>query len=324
MPKHVIPHEVCLSSFSGCQSSNMRVNSSFSDSVSSPLLCFSNVSLYPRIFLCLDYTSSSIIFGAFSITNILFLPLYVFVLWTGFQRRNQRFSAAGSASDSDVFVYHIVIVEIICELGWVLACCATFTCSPGVLIAGYCLLLLSYPGETFFQCLTCVERYLAVVHPITYMGLKRAGGVKVRNISIGCVWLLCFGLAGVLAWYFPEIPSVAFYIIFIITIFVICFCSFSVLFVLIRLGQWKVGGNRQQTDKSKQRAFYTVTAIMVTLGIRLCGILLFNVMLGLEEGIGSNECVVIMSGTWFCLPSSLVLPLLFLHRAGTPARPSRN
>ncbi|KAM7366555.1 hypothetical protein PAMP_015988 [Pampus punctatissimus] len=64
------------------------------------------------------------------------------------------------------------------------------------------------------------------------------------------------------------------------------------------------------------RAFYTIMAIMVALLLRFGGHLLvlsIHATLAVKQSV---RCGVLVSGVWFCIPSSLVLPLLFLHRAG--------
>lgn len=304
----------------------MRVNSSSGVSLLSPRFCFSNSSLYPHFFRCFDCTFISTCFTAFTCTNLLLLPVYVLVLWKGFQRWRRRCSTtAGSASHSDVFIYHSVTVEIIAILGLGFYCISIYTCSPRTLIFGYCALFLTYPGQTLFHSLTCVERYLAVVHPVIYRGLRKEVGVRVRNISIGCVWLISFGIVCFLVMEFPKLPSTLLYVIFAITVIVIVFSSFCVLHALIRLGLWKVGGDRRQIDQSKQRAFHTVMAITGALGFRLSGLLIFNIVFDLSAGIGTKECVFsLIFAPWLCVPSSLVLPLLFLHRAGTLACCSSN
>ncbi|KAK2863416.1 hypothetical protein Q5P01_002949 [Channa striata] len=42
-------------------------------------------------------------------------------------------------------------------------------------IVGLNVFFIIFLGQIMFHVLTCVERYLAVVHPITYRGLKRSG-----------------------------------------------------------------------------------------------------------------------------------------------------
>ena len=97
------------------------------------------------------------------------------------------------------------------------------------------------------------------------------------------------------------------------SLIVMMLCSISVLCVLIRPGPGEQGGDRQQVDKSKQRAFYTILTILGVLLIR-CTWNLFWLILNLTR-VRVN-CVVMVCGAWVNLPCSLLLPLLFLHRAG--------
>ncbi|KAK2863388.1 hypothetical protein Q5P01_002921 [Channa striata] len=179
---------------------------------------------------------------------------------------------------------------------------------------------VAFPGEMYFHTLTCVERYLAVVHPITYRRLRQSWGVRIRNISIGCIWLLCFQWICVKILYNSNFPFIPFFSCLAFSLLVVSFCSFSVLSVLIRPGPGDVGGDDRRVDRLKHRAFHTVMAILAVLwlwfvGVIVCYGLDASSLLSYDDG-----CVVMMLGMWFCLPSSLVLPLLFLHRAGKLCR----
>ncbi|KAJ4918612.1 hypothetical protein JOQ06_027846 [Pogonophryne albipinna] len=153
-------------------------------------------------------------------------------------------SSSSATSHSDHFTYHSIFMQLNEFLGIALFFTGGFIGLRKMFDLGIALLIVPSVGKALFHLLTCVERYLAVVHPITYLGLRQGGGVRIRNLSIGCVCI-------------------------------------SVLYVLKRPGPGEVGGNRKRVDQSKQRAFYTIMAI-----------------------------------TGVILLSSLMLPLLFLHRAG--------
>ena len=171
------------------------------------------------------------------------------------------------------------------------------------------------PGQSLFHCLTCVERYLAVVHPITFMRLRETRGVRIRNISIACVWLLSFGWTGVTKMYLPYFPTVPFLFIMGCGLIVILFCCFSVLRVLTHPGPGEVGGNKEQVAQSKRRAFYMIVAILGVLLLRFVGLL---VSFSLREVVTLPEdlCWIEDFGLALTIPSSLVVPLLFLHKKG--------
>lgn len=264
---------------------------------------------------CFMSRSSSISYCTFLITNsVLLLPFYILVLCLGLRRWWQWRSSSTAAltSPSDSFTYHSIFMGLFGILGYLLVCSGTSQGHIDLTVRGFTVCSFFWYGETFFHTLTCLERYLAAVHPIIYLRIKRERGNKVGNISIGCIWLLCGGKH--LMRLTVDKAMIVDLILVIISFTVVSFCSFSVLSVLIRPGPGDRG--RQSADKSKLRAFYIIIAILIVLFLRLLWsfIVAFTFM-----QLWDVECVVILFGCWFNFPSSFVLPLLFLHRAGTLA-----
>ncbi|KAJ4948209.1 hypothetical protein JOQ06_019746 [Pogonophryne albipinna] len=199
-------------------------------------------------------------------------PSLRFVLYLGFQRWRQQSSTSSTTSHSDIFTFHMVLMELVDYSGITLVILGFHLVNKNATSAGFIITLLPWYGRAYFHVLTCVERYLAVVHPVTYLNLKGQRGVRIRNICIGM----------------------------------------SVLHVLIRPGPGEQGGDRTIVDQSKRRAFYTIVAILGVLLLRSCWNMALVVLIVFNEW----PCVMMVSESWITLPSSLVLPLLFLHRAG--------
>ncbi|KAL7375419.1 hypothetical protein ABVT39_017034 [Epinephelus coioides] len=230
---------------------------------------------FPDSAVCFTYRPSLLIFTSFSVTSILLLlPLCILVLCLGFQQWRQQRSTA--ASHSDIFTYHMVTMEIIGIFGSGLYCYAISVQDPWFMMVGVYFFSVATHGQIPFHMLTCVERYLAVIHPITYLGLRKRGGAIIRNVTIGL----------------------------------------SVLCALIHSGPGEGGGGRHRVDQSKMRAFYTIVAIMGALVMRFGGQLVVQAIHSSSVVSERVSCGLVMSAVWFGLPSSLVLPLLFLHRAG--------
>ncbi|KAF3837561.1 hypothetical protein F7725_005025 [Dissostichus mawsoni] len=240
-------------------------------------------------------------------------PSFIFVLYIGFQRWRKRGSAT-TTSHTDVFTFHMVILELIGVVGNAFYCHSLYTDDPVTGQVGKYVLSAISPGQTLFHMLTCVERYLAVVHPVIYLRLRQGGGVRIRNISIGCVWCICFFVASLQS--IPMFQLVIALMFFAISLIVAFFCSISVLFVLIRPGPGEGGGKRERVDHSKQRALHTMMAITAALSWRLLSILLISSLYSSPLVAKCDIALMIWSAYWFTLPSSLVLPLLFLQRAG--------
>lgn len=98
------------------------------------------------------------------------------------------------------------------------------------------------------------------------------------------------------------------------SLIIISFCSLSALCVLNHSGPGEHGRDKVKVDESKQRAFYTIMAILGVLMLR-CVVNLVWSMRSLLNG-GINECVAIITEVWVSLPGCMVLPLLFIHKAG--------
>ncbi len=267
---------------------------------------------------CFNITSSVSAQAAYTVTYyILHLPLIFLVLYIGYERwRKQRsVTTAALTSHSDIFTFNMVVVELIGMLGCCATCVGVITNEPIVIEVGSHVFSITPPAQSLFHLLTCVDRYLAVVHPIAYLRLRQRGGARIRNISIVCVWLLSVGICGFPTFtkYFIVINS--FFLLGFASI-VVLFCSLSVLCVLIRPGPGELGGGRERVDQSKLRAFHIIIAIMGALLLRFLSMLVTHVMFYLAVLSEHDLCIFLMCICWFSLPSCLVLPLLFLQRAG--------
>ena len=291
----------------------MSVNSSPSSNISLPLSPLSYSSNMFSLFQsCFRSTAGTLNLTAFTIVSILLLPLYIYVLYLGIQRWRQQRS---NSRHSDVFTYHMVVTELMSVLGFIVMFSGALTDLPQMMVVGTYILFLNLYGQSCFHVLTCVERYLAVVHPVTYLKLKKENWVRNRNITIGCIWLMCIAGTTLINIDNKFLILLNYSIIFLIFI-VISFCSLSVLCVLIRPGPGEGGGGRQQVDQSKLRAFYTIMIILGVLMFRFMGMVIFNALFSSPHLSENYRCAGCYFASWFCLPSSLVLPLLFLQRAG--------
>ncbi|KAL7375753.1 hypothetical protein ABVT39_023037 [Epinephelus coioides] len=255
---------------------DMTVNSSFS----------SNDSLHD----CRFARPASFLFITYYITRILLLlPLCILVLYLGLQRRQRQrsTSTATMMTHSDSFTYHMVTMELVGLLGNIFGLCGVVLYRFDILSLGKYFSIFTWHGETFFHILTCVERYLAVIHPITYLSLRGERGIRIRNISIGCVWLICVGVAICITLkYFIHVA----FCLLILSLIIVSFCSLSVLCVLIRPGPGEQGGDRERVDQLKRRAFYTILAILGVLLLRSSGNLAWDFvhMLGQDMTVNSS------------------------------------
>lgn len=291
----------------------MSVNSSSSNE---PLmeshLSFIN-SFYPAYLHCYTTGTSSIVYTSFLITHIcLLLPLCSFILQHGHQQwqLNRSSCSAVVMSHSDCFMYHMVTMELISVVGCAVSCVSIYTRDFTMLTVGTYTVGFNWVGGIVFHVLICLERYLAVSHPITYLNLRNERGVRIRNVSAGLVWLFCFNSL-VLATY--QVFTCLEIVILVISLTTVSFCSVSVLWILIRPRPGDKTKDRERIHQSKQKAFNTIIAILGVLVVKFVFNITWEVLV---LSAGNEPCVILTCCSWFNLPANLVLPLLFLNRAG--------
>lgn len=240
-----------------------------------------------------------------SVRTVIVLPCAVAVLHLGRRRRRR---SSGPTSHADAFTYNVVLFDLLFVAGFLLFLCGSFGLLQTKMV-GFYLSLVSFPGPVLLHIAACLERYLAVAHPVTYLALRRSGGTRIRDVVLVCVWVLCCGWSagGTETLNPPFLPT---FLLLGLALLIVTFSSLRVLRVLIRP---KPGQGRRSGQGSKLRAFQTMTAITGTMWMWFLGVL---VSLALSTDHSQVDgCVLLVCGYWFTLPSNLVLPLLFLHRA---------
>lgn len=266
---------------------------------------------FDQMFICYIQRSGIIITTALTVTYVLFLlPVYICVLYLGFKRWRRQSTAA---SHSDFLAYHAALVELISVLGFILICCGIHAGHTKLTVAGIRLSAVQYSGQLLFQILTCAERYLAVVHPVAYMRQKNSGGTRIRNIIVGCSWLLSFSAISLLSIQGHDANVAVYFLILGSSLAAVLFFSFSVLCILIRPRPAEVANNRQQVDQQKVRAFKMMMAILSVLVLKFASNLLSTTTYILISHFVS-QCNVWFSTQWMNIPSMLVIPLLYLQR----------
>ena len=253
-------------------------------------------------------SSKKIFYGVnIAINCLLSLPSNGYVLWL-------IVSGAGGTMALEFFTLNLAVSEILyclfCMLFYInlLNPLAIF---KSLLIFGSGLMNASRP---LFQCCTCLERYLAVVHPVVFLRYKP---LRYRLACCGVVWLLVLGLCFTIV--FTDLSKNHNYYItlYAVVMSVMLFCCLSVLRALKRPGPGEGERNRGMKSERggsrevKMRAFKIILIIMAALMFNYIPVLFlffFNMMITLPlfEPIGMIFMVV----------GGLVQPFLYLHRAG--------
>lgn len=262
---------------------------------------------------CFFNTEGVIILITFFVTHsVLLLPISFTVIFLGLKRMFQQCFAVEQVTvvHSDVFIYHMAAMEFVGVPGCLLMIYSIFQNQYIQVFNAYGMWSFSWYGETFFCLLTCMEHYLAVVHPVAYHNLRKESGIRIRNITIGGVWLFNLGKV-ILLFLGKAFPSVEFYIMMFLII-ALCFSLLSIFSVLIGPIFCEEGG-KWRLNQSKKRAFYVIFVIQAALLTRCA----FSLTIALFfNGIVQIDCLSLFCAVWTNLACSVILPLLFLQRTG--------
>lgn len=285
---------------------------SFADMTAQVPLYANGSSACLYIFCCYISTDGTYVFTAFALTYcLLAFPPCICVLYLVLQRWWQQRSSCSTAvtSPPDIVTYHAVGMTVLGVSGSLALCYGSNVNNSWVVWGGSMCWLFAWYGETLFQILACLEHYLALAHPIMYQKLRGERGIFLRNISSLFVWL--FAIARTSASGDQSISVIFDFVGLVLSLITAVLYNFFLLQILIRPTPGKQ--SREGMDQTKQRALFIIVTITGTLCLRFSSNL---ILYGSFYITGSYSCVSVFSMIWFNIPSSLILPLLFLHRAG--------
>ncbi|XP_051575322.1 uncharacterized protein LOC127453140 [Myxocyprinus asiaticus] len=250
---------------------------------------------------CMDsYPSNVLTTFSVLLNAILMLPLNCWILWLA--RRT-----TGAAS-SDFVILNQCVAEVIgnsCIIIFVLG--AMLNKKALTLISSYMCSIFTV-GRPLFQTFFCVERYLAVVHPLVYLRYIKA--LKIKLPFVGMVWLIILIFGWVIVDSYPKMPN-WFYIGLCLAMLVVCItCSAMILWVLKkpRPGDREKEGSYQL----KRKAFVAITVILITL---LFGYGTAACVFALRDQLPYHTyCLALSLGWWILIPSGAVQPYLYLSK----------
>ena len=163
-----------------------------------------------------------------------------------------------------------------------------------------------------FQCCICVERYLAVVHPVIFLRYKL---LRYKIMCCSVVWFITLGFC-VAFIYFVQITKVLYKVMdgcYTVVFPLMLFCCVSVLRALKRPGPGDGRRRRAEGNDAKRRAF---NIIMITTGISVIKYLPYGVFLIVYSYISFKHVYLLFSMmVSFSALTGLLNPLFYLQRA---------
>ncbi|XP_056301821.1 proteinase-activated receptor 3-like [Danio aesculapii] len=203
----------------------------------------------------------------FSISFIIGFPAHSHVLWLMVTGEERSVASA-------FFNINLSICEICSSLNFLFSVLKQIWFSHLTALTLF-FIGLGVTGRPLFQCLICVERYLAVVHPVTFLKYKP---FRYRLICCAVAWIIVLGFClcgmyGLLeedryfySWFFS--------IQFLLFLSLQLFCLVAVLKALKQSGPGE--RKREKEDNHmKRRAFHLIlitTPPLLCLGVHLNGV----------------------------------------------------
>ncbi len=237
--------------------------------------------------------------------NLLFgLPTHSYILWL-------IVKGTGRGIASEFFTLNISVCEI-------MLCLRSFNSVLGNVFPKLWSVMMFLSGfvitARFFQCLMCVERYLAVVHPVTFLKYKP---LRYKVVCSAVTWIMiiacCVFCLQLVNPCFMRIFKCLYLVHFIVFLAINLFCCLAVLRALKKPGPGVRGRERDEENHIKRRAFFLILINTVTLVITYVpsSVTAFQYMLS----IPASQLLESLGLTCFLLPG-FVQPLLFIHRVG--------
>jgi len=169
-------------------------------------------------------------------------------------------------------------------------------------------------GRPLFHCLICVERYLAVVHPVTFLKYKP---LRYRVMCSATVWIITCGSC-LFCWLILKSLTTIFYTWFFSLQFILffsiqLFCLVAVLRALKRSGPGERGGEKEEKNSIKRRAFHLILISTVSLAVTYVPF----IIAGFTEIFTQQHFPVLWSTSVFCyILGGFIQPVLFLNHVG--------
>ncbi|XP_042609889.1 C-C chemokine receptor type 8-like [Cyprinus carpio] len=169
-------------------------------------------------------------------------------------------------------------------------------------------------GRSLFLCLMCVERYLAVVHPVTFLKYKP---LRYRVICCIVVWILTLGSCLYTMFILMALNTVAhtwsFTLQFLLFFSIQLFCLVAVLRALKQSGPGERAREKEEENNMKRKAFHLILITSVNT-------IFLNVpfiILALYRVVTKQQSLELRIAALFCYTlGGFVQPVLYLHRIG--------
>jgi hypothetical protein len=255
---------------------------------------------------------SMMIFFANGLCFVLGLPALVWCLWLSLSG-----SLSGGLKPTKVFPINLFAVELVFCVSSLLLMVSSFIENDMFQQAHTFIFGLSWTCRPLLQSCICVERYLAVVHPVAFLKYRRR---RYRVASSTLFWVLSLTLS--CSFTLMDYEAIEHYVlisVYCLGVVIISLCSFFILRVLKQPGPGEVEGGRvgekkqRTTDPQKMKAFGIVLTNLVMILTSSISVVVGVTTMSSSLDITCNVTFMLLIVNIF---SVMISPLMHLYREG--------
>ncbi len=221
-------------------------------------------------------------------------------------------TGAGNGVALEFFILNLSFCGLFCSVYFLLSFLIKFFVYPSLILSIDFMLGVAITGHPLFQCLICVERYLAVVHPVTFLKFRP---LRYRVICCSVVWIITLAscsicmhslLTGYTYMWFLSMQ-------FLLFLSIQLFCCLAVLRALKQSGPGERGREKVKENHMKRKAFYLILMITVNTFITYAPLTIATLIFIVTE----HFPLILWSVGSFCfMLAGFLPPVLYLHRLG--------
>ncbi|XP_073791506.1 P2Y purinoceptor 8-like [Danio rerio] len=236
----------------------------------------------------------------FTLNVLLGPPTHFYILWL-------IITGAKSKIASEFFNLNLSICEIgncLNSLFYLLKSMCSSLLTLVIFVQG-----LAVTGRPLFQCLMCVERYLAVVHPVTFLKFKP---LRYRLICCAMAWIITLGGCCLCRFILSPLNLTAYTLLFstqfLLFLSIQLFCLVAVLRALKQSGP---GEKKKEENHMRRRAFYLILIITVNVAVIHVPYAVIALYTMLMQEYDPAKW---FPGLFCYVLAGFVQPILYLHR----------
>ncbi|KAL2078717.1 hypothetical protein ACEWY4_026402 [Coilia grayii] len=257
-------------------------------------------------YYCIELPVGPTVWAGFGVlSGCVGIPASVWLLWVLGQRQRKGVT-------NDIYMLNLTVMDAIFNF-YITPAMLNFLLWKNEMISkvNHVLYCFNISGRPLFMACICVDCFMAVVHPVTYMKMRRS---RYRLLPCAAVWgfTLLFGMLFVhnqrlFITSYTGLP----YLLSIPTIVV---CDLAILHTLRKPDP----SRRSDVHPQKQRALQTITTSLVMTLVSYLPVLLVCPFLSLMPATDQVKmCVIIIPVLIAPMLGSIIMPLLHLHGLGS-------